>query len=114
MVLLGGVGLIASLVNFRVLGFSMPLWGSVFMGLALVGAVVGAFLGYIFGNDQWQRETRLYREGARAGEKIVAVRVKDGETAVKAEVLLQHEHAKGIERLGHVPEAAFAQMAGNR
>ncbi|HMQ54310.1 MAG TPA: hypothetical protein PKE64_11230 [Anaerolineae bacterium] len=114
MVLLGSLGLIASLVNFRILGYSMPLWGNVFLGLGLVGAVVGALIGYIFGNDQWQRETRLYHEGAQAGDKIVAVRVTDGETAVKAEVLLQHEAAKGIERLGHVPEDTFKQMADHR
>lgn len=109
----GVLAFFISLLANRLFTISPLVWGLLFVGLTLFGALLGAIFGFVFGSDRGEAEQQLYAHGADAGQRVVAVQVIDEEMAVKARLWLQDAEATGIETLDHLPETALASVFSN-
>lgn len=105
-----GLAFFISFLANRLFTVSPVVWILIFVGLTAFGAFLGTVFGFVFGEDQWVAEKKLFRHGAQIGERVVAVEIDNDEMAAKARLWLQDTGAIGIETLAHLPGNAFESI----
>lgn len=94
------LGLIITLFSCEAIGGCSPLaWGPGMVGLATVGAIIGAVMGSFYGTNRLEKVEQRYFDALRTGEKLVVIPTDTKETAQRTVTMMQQEHATAVKIL---------------
>lgn len=91
------LGLIITLFSCEAIGGCSPLaWGPGMVGLATIGAVIGAAMGSFYGTNRLEKVEERYFDAMRTGEKLVVIPTATKETTERTVTAMKQEHATAV------------------